>query len=676
MPADTATPLLFDVAPFEQGAPLPHSRPAPPRKTNGGIPPANPWPLADGLTVVLFAGLGGACAGLEDAGRPVHIAINHDAVAIAAHQALHPHTRHIQGDIVEVDPLSVTRGQHVSICWASPDCKDHSSAKGGAPRSPRVRSLPWQVVRWAAKTRPDVIYVENVREIRGWSSLIAKRDKTTGRVVKLDKTIAAPGERVPVHDQILVRDKRCLGKTYRRWVASLEALGYSFEYRDMCCADFGIPTTRRRFFAILRRKGAIHWPEVTHAPASQAAAKGLLPWEPMAGLLDWSLPLKSIFGRKQPLAKASQSRLAAGFKRYVLETKTPFIVHLTHQGKRGVHDIGSPLPTVTAAHRGELALAVPRIVPVCHPADGQSGASLHQGGTQQPAGGGDTAITAAFITRYHGEKRSGEGRGLLPTSPLPVQTTENRFGVVGVRLEELRRSPIGQTVPDQETPEARTDQGPDPATLAAPAMVAWLPQHNTGVVGHPPTSPLSTLTTIGTQQQIAAAYVVEYRGTSRDGQPLTDPAPTICTGGNRGGSHTGVVAVSLVGAGDPPAVSFLDPEHYAGALRVAEFMRAHGWTGGDLVTLTIDGKLYVVVDIGMRMLAPFEAAAAHELRLPETIEIDGKRRPLNKTEAMRLIGNSVPRRMARLLVEANSPAVLFQQGATAGRYAAAGARSP
>ena len=46
------------------------------------------------LIVDSFAGGGGASVGIEAAaGRPVDIAINHDADAIAMHRANHPETR-------------------------------------------------------------------------------------------------------------------------------------------------------------------------------------------------------------------------------------------------------------------------------------------------------------------------------------------------------------------------------------------------------------------------------------------------------------------------------------------------------------------------------------------------------------------------------------------------------
>jgi DNA (cytosine-5)-methyltransferase 1 len=141
------------------------------------------WGFPVGINVVLFAGMGGACQGLEAAGFPVHVAVNHDAVAIAAHRALNPHTRHLHADIYEVDPVEATGGRPVAILWGSPDCRDHSVAKGGAPRSPRVRSMPWQMCRWVGTLRkrglgPDVVFLENVREIRGWRRGDGPRDES------------------------------------------------------------------------------------------------------------------------------------------------------------------------------------------------------------------------------------------------------------------------------------------------------------------------------------------------------------------------------------------------------------------------------------------------------------------------------------------------------------------
>lgn len=527
---------------------------------------ARQWPLDGRITVVLFAGLGGACDGLEEAGCPVAVANNHDDVALAAHAERHPHTAHVRGDIFDVDPLVATGGRPVLNIWASPDCTDHSVAKGGAPRSPRVRSLPWQVCRWIGKTQPEIVFVENVREIRGWGPLVAKRDKATGRVLKLDGSVAAPGERVPRQQQQLVRDRRRVGRTFRRWVAHLRALGGAYEDRDLNYADYGVPTTRRRFHAIIRFDGGlIGWPERTHAPRLQAPALHLKPWRPAAEIIDWSLPIPSIFDRPRPLVEATHRRIAAGMWRYVLKAQEPFLISVTHAGGNRVRSAAEPIPTLTTANRGELALIAPTLIQ----------------------------------TGY------GEREGQAPRA---------------LDLQE----PIGTMVAG----------GAKHAVVAA-----WMAQHNLGAVGFDIRQPMSTLTTLGTQQQVAAAFLAKLRGecTATD---ASDPLPTVSAGGN----HIAAVAAFMTKYyGEGGAAQGLDePLHTLSTL--ARF---------GVVTVSIQGEPWVVTDIGMRMLEPHEAAAAHELRLPRQITVGGRRRPLTKSEAMRLVGNSVPKRIARLLAEAN-----------------------
>lgn len=559
------------------------------------------WPLDAGITVVLFAGLGGACDGLEEAGCPVTVANNHDDVALAAHAARHPHTRHVRGDIFDVDPVQATRGQRVKVLWASPDCRDHSVAKGGAPRSPRVRSLPWQVCRWAGVTRPEVVMMENVREIRGWGPLVAKRDRATGRVLKADGSVAAPGERVPVQEQQLVRDPRRVGRSFRAFVRHLRHLGYAYEDRDLCCADYGVPTTRRRWFAVARRDGLpIRWPERTHAPRSQAAALGLLPWVPAASIIDWSIPCPSIFERSRPLAPATMRRIAAGLRRYVLESAEPFVIPITHTGERSALDPAAPLPTLTTAHRGEFAV----IAPVLTGCGGRAGQTPPQS-VEEPLGSvttkGDRIMaTATLVQMGYGEREGQQPRTLDIEAPIGTQVQANKFALVS----------------------------------------AWMVQHNLGVVGTDAREPCATLLTAGTQTQLGVAYLAHLRGESTALDPA-EPTPTLTAGGG----HVAQVVAFLSqyysegsdsqACDEPLATVTTKPRHA-------------------VVTVTIAGKPYAIVDIGMRMLTPEEAAAAHELRLPKTIVQDGQERRLTKTEAMRLIGNSVPKRMARLLAEANA----------------------
>ncbi len=592
------------------------------------------WPLDGAITVVLFAGLGGACAGLEEAGCPVHVANNHDPIALAAHAALHPHTLHVKGDIFDVDPIKATRGRPVKVLWASPDCKDHSVAKGGAPRSPRIRSLPWQICRWAGKTRPEVIFAENVREIRGWGPLIAKRDKATGRVIKLDGSIAAPGERVAVREQVLVRDRKRLGQTFRRFVVHLRGLGYDYQDRDLNCADFGIPTKRRRWFATARRDGEpIGWPTRTHAPASIAKSLGLEPYVIFGSLIDWSIPIPSIFDRPKPHVDATRRRIATGAYRYVLDNPRPYLVSLTHTGGPRVHDSAEPLPTLTTAHRGELAVCAPYLTTFNQNSIGQP--------VEEPiqtimAGAPRFGVCASYMVQAgYGEREGQAPRTIDIEQPLgTVVAGGNKHALVAAFLAEHRGNSIGQTV---EEPLGAQTQVPHHAVVAA-----WMAQHNGGfnqVPGHSIEEPISTLSTTVAQQQVAAGYLVHLRGTA-GAMSIEEPVPTLTAGGN----HVAAVAAFLTEyySNGQTAQGLDEP------LNTQTTRMRHG-----VVTVTLEGVPYVLADLGMRMLEPHEAAAAHELVLPKIIEINGKRRPLTKTESMRLIGNSVPKRMARLMAEAN-----------------------
>lgn len=152
------------------------------------------------LVVDLFAGGGGASLGIEQAlGRSPDIAVNHSADAVAMHAANHPATTHLQCDVFEVDPLAATGGRPVGLLWASPDCKHFSKAKGGKPRSKKIRSLAWVVVKWATVVRPRVIMLENVEEFVTWGPL-------------------GPD------NQPCPRRK---GQTFNRWIAQLRACGNS-----------------------------------------------------------------------------------------------------------------------------------------------------------------------------------------------------------------------------------------------------------------------------------------------------------------------------------------------------------------------------------------------------------------------------------------------------------------
>ena len=309
------------------------------------------------INVDLFAGGGGASTGLEmGLGRPVHIAINHNPAAISMHEANHPGALHLQTDVWAVDPVKTLAGRRIGWFHASPDCTHHSQAAGGQPRKKEIRDLSWVVIKWAGIGEPRIISLENVKQIRSWGPLIAKRCKVTGRVLRLDGTVAGPGERVPRGEQFLVPDPKRKGTTWRKFLACLEALGYVVEHRILKACDYGAPTSRERLFLIARRDGQpIVWPSPTHAAKP---AKGQKPYRTAAECIDWSIPGQSIFDRKKPLAEATMRRIAKGVQREVIQKAKPFIVPIANWSRDAVQPVDQPLNTITAWPRGgSFALA-------------------------------------------------------------------------------------------------------------------------------------------------------------------------------------------------------------------------------------------------------------------------------------------------------------------------------
>lgn len=406
----------------------------------------------------LFAGGGGASCAIEQAtGLYVDFAVNHDAQAVSMHTVNHPQTRHYQTDVYEVDPYEACGGRPVGLLHLSPDCTHHSQAAGGQPRSNATRSLSWVGKRWAAQVRPDIITLENVKQITRWGRLVAKRDKATGRVVKLDGSIAAPGERVPVQNQFLVPDTKHAGSRWRKFVRELEKLGYVVEWRMLCAADYGAPTTRERLFMVARCDGQpIVWPAPTHHKKPE---KGQKKWRAAAECIDWAVPGKSIFNREKPLAEATMRRIAKGITKFVLNNSTPFIVpieqpvlispvlvnaaHGEGSGRTKRRGIGSrkitdALGTVTASGSGGHAVAAAYLMQA-------NGGFNTVHGKDATIGGGKTSLAvcelgnakeralkvAAFLINYYG---NGDARDL--TAPMDTLTTKDRLALVTVYINE------------------------------------------------------------------------------------------------------------------------------------------------------------------------------------------------------------------------------------------------
>lgn len=621
---------------------------------------------SDEIVVDLFAGGGGASHAMETAlARAVDIAINHNPWAVGLHSANHPFTRHLCQDVWEADPRVECGGRPVGALHASPDCTHFSQAKGGQPRSRATRSLSWVVPRWAGTVRPRIITLENVKQILKWGPLIAKRDKATGRVIKLDGTVAAVGERVPLDQQFLIPDKKREGSTWRRFVAVLRALGYQVEWRVLRACDYGAGTTRERLYMVARCDGeAIVWPEPTHGPDRAQSHVSA------ASSIDWSIPCPSIFGRKKPLANATQARIARGIKRFVLDAAEPFIVHATHGGERRPHGIGEPMPTITAANRGEMMIVSPTIVQCANAsANGVATGSDPLGTiTAWPRGGSHAVVAPVLVQSGYGERIGEAPRSLDIDKPLgTVVAGGTKHALAAASLVKFRGSSDGADA-GQPMPTITGGAGaarPAGAAHAMGVMAAFLEQANGGFyqgVGSAVDEPMPTICANGSHQRLVTAHVTAM-AQNVIGYDPRDALPTVLAGAQR----FGVVECML------------SPEQEAGALRVAAFLMRYYGTGGQhgdldeplatvttkdrlaLVTVHLSGVPYVIVDIGLRMLKPHELFRAQGFPASYIIDRTQDGRQVSNSRAVAMVGNSVSPPPLIAILEANVGAAVEPQ---------------
>ena len=371
------------------------------------------------IVVDNFAGGGGASTGIEIAiGRSVDVAINHEPAAIAMHRANHPTSKHYTEDIWMVDPVEACEGHPVGLAWFSPDCKHFSKAKGAAPVDRKIRGLAWIALRWAAKARPRVIILENVEEFQTWGP------------VRKGKPV-----------------KKLAGTTFRKFIRQLEDLGYQVEYRELIAADYGAPTSRKRFYLIARCDGQpIVWPEPTH---SKTGANGLPKWRSAAEIIDWDLPCPSIFDSKaeimqkyglkavRPLADNTMRRIIRGVDKFTIKSGEPFIVECNHSGGGHIADIRGPYKAITAKHTGGI------VAPALIQYHTEQTENVRAPGLGAPINTVDASnrygLTCANLVEYY----TG-GRPLDVAEPMHTVTSHDREAVVATHVVKFKGDNLGQ----------------------------------------------------------------------------------------------------------------------------------------------------------------------------------------------------------------------------------------
>ena len=160
----------------------------------------------------LFCGAGGSSWGAQCAGVEIVAGFDMWETAGKVFKDNFPNARFYGGKLEDIQPEDlVSELGKIDLILASPECTNHSVARGNRPRCEESRKTALQVLRFAEVFKPRWIVIENVVSMRNWNR-------------------------------------------YAELIAAIESLGYKTHVQVLNSADFGVPQSRRRMFIICDRE--------------------------------------------------------------------------------------------------------------------------------------------------------------------------------------------------------------------------------------------------------------------------------------------------------------------------------------------------------------------------------------------------------------------------------------
>ena len=637
------------------------------------------------LIIDNFAGGGGASVGIELAtGRPVDIAVNHDADAIAMHSVNHPYTMHYKEDVFAIDPLTVTGGRPVGIAWFSPDCKHFSRAKGNKPVEHKIRGLSWVIIKWAmSSVAPRCIFMENVEEIQTWGPLITDKDgkqrpdpEHAGETFKAFIGILSDG----VSADCPALAEACEFLNIERGSADeqrlIKGLGYKLDYKVLKACDYGAPTIRKRFYLIARNDGKpIVFPAPTHGKG-----KGLKPYRTAAECIDWTIPCPSIFERKRPLATNTLRRIARGLDKFVIKNSKPYILEMNFDNQ--FQDIDKPMSTQTAVNKHFVV--TPSLVECSH----KNGTGVHN--VKDPlntqTGKACFAIETPFLTKFQQHSKGQDAKAPLDT----VMPGATRFGAVTPFL-----TPIGYGENKNQAPRVNSANEPVSTVvssckqyLTVPALIQYHSEQSKGEVrGQKIDEPIMTVDGSPRYATFAANIVHYYGGADHasksdapiptvttmprhylcasnlcvlrknmDGKSLEKPLPTLTTSAG----HFAEIRTYLL-----PIDNTQELYHWHEVRKLLNEYANYKIEENEILIIEINGVPHFIGDVGMRMLKAEELKLAQGFPVDYVIDIErhiGKK--YCEAKQIARLGNAVCPPVATALIRANCPEMAYKKAIT------------
>lgn len=252
-------------------------------------------------TIDMFCGAGGSSYGARNAGAEIVAGFDIWNPAIVAYKANFKGAKVYEEDLSKLVPENVKQEiGEIDLILASPECTNHSVAKGAGERSEKSKLTAFEVTRFAKVFRPKWIVIENVIQMESWSE----------------------------HPKLL---------------QELYDLNYFVKVLKLNSIDFGIAQTRNRLFLLCSQSKGVQIPTVI--------PKSL---KPVSSIIDWSCTYKFTPLRQRKRAKKTLARAQNAIE--ALGKKEPFLIVYYGTGD-GWQSIEKPLRTITTLDR--FGLVVP-----------------------------------------------------------------------------------------------------------------------------------------------------------------------------------------------------------------------------------------------------------------------------------------------------------------------------
>lgn len=443
----------------------------------------------------LFCGAGGSGLGATAVpGVELVMAANHWQLAIDTHQANFPDTDHDCADISQAVPR---RYRRTTILWASPECTNHTNAKGKKrlkqpslfdkpdPRAERSRATMWDVPRFAEVHRYEAVIVENVIECAQWELfpawLMAMDCLGYDHHIVWLNSMHAPAIAAPRAPQSRDRMYVVFWRKGNRapdldirppaWCPSCD--------REVAAVQVFKPRTKAWPLA---RWGRYRTQYLYRCPTARCHAEVEPYAVPAAEVIDWSDPGVKIGdrvdakGHPDPLEPTTIARIEAGLSRWAIPQLVPAGGTWNDQAR----PVTDPFRARTTRETEGLLV----------PTEGRAGVSARpaEAPMRTQTARHETALVVPYYT--HGQAR--------PTDrPLPTMATVDTAALAF--MVELRGDPS----PDTNRPVTHPL-----SAVCAKGNHHMLVRHNSvdsgdkGYLSTPVTEPLRTLTTAGHQSLV------------------------------------------------------------------------------------------------------------------------------------------------------------------------------